>query len=85
MAHTLILTVSGPELDFDELEAALDKAKDWMRYAPGCWLVHTSRSADYWYQRIAESVAAEGTLVFICEANLNERSGKLSPTAWKWI
>jgi hypothetical protein len=85
MAHTLILTVSSSELEVDQLEAVLDKAKDWMRYAPGCWLIHTNHTAESWYGRIADVVAAKGTLVFICEANLEDRSGKLSPTAWKWM
>jgi len=85
MARTLILTISGPEIAFDEVEAKLDKAKDWLRYAPGSWLIHTNRSADIWYSRISDVVAAKGTLVLICEANLDERAGRLSPAAWKWM
>jgi len=85
MARTLILTISGPEIAFDEVEEKLNKAKDWLRYAPGCWLIHTSQSADAWYNRISDIVAAKGTLVLICETNLDERAGRLSPAAWKWM
>jgi hypothetical protein len=83
--HTLLLTIPNPDVNPEQVEAKLDKAKDWLRYAPGCWLIHTKKSADAWFERISETVDPKNTMVFICEVNLQERSGKLSPDAWKWM
>ena len=85
MARTLILTISNPDIDFDKVEAKLDKAKDWLRYAPGSWLIYTNQSAETWYSRISQVVGSKDPLVLVCEANLDERAGKLSPEAWKWM
>jgi hypothetical protein len=83
--HILLMTISKPEVNPEMVEAQLDRAKDWLRYAPGCWLIHTKQSADIWFERISETVELKGALVFICEANLQERSGTLSPDAWNWM
>ncbi len=85
MAHVLILTVSFPDVPFDNIEAKLDKALDWIRYAPGCWLIYTEHSAQTWYSKIFELPELTGALVFLCEANLEDRSGHMSPLAWDWI
>ena len=83
--HILLITVAAEQLDVDRIETKLNDAKDWLRYAPGCWLVYTRQTADTWYERLADVVSAKGTQVFICEVNLEERSGRLSPSAWSWI
>ena len=68
------------------IEEKLNKAKDWLRYAPNCWLIYTAKNAAYW-GNVLTSVDSlqKGTTFFICEVNLKDRSGWLHEGAWKWI
>ena len=85
MPRTLILTISNPDIDFEAVEEKLNRAKDWLRYAPGSWLIYTNQSAKTWYDRISEVLASKYPIVLVCEANLDDRAGRLSPDAWKWM
>jgi hypothetical protein len=85
MPHFLIMTIPRLDIDPAPLEARLDKAKDWIRFAPGCWLIYTKYSADAWFSQICDLPELEGTMAFLCEANLEDLSGQLDPFAWDWI
>lgn len=71
------------------IESVLDKAKDWFRYAPNCWIIYTSRDADWWSARLRKIPGMEAhTSFLVCEMSLNEkekRSGWLPRSAWDWI
>jgi len=68
------------------IEERLNKAKDWLRYAPNCWLIYTAKSPVHWANVLKSTdKIKEGTTFFICEVNLKERSGWLHEEAWKWI
>jgi hypothetical protein len=68
------------------IEERLNKAKDWFRYVPFCWLIYTSKNAVHWANvlRSVEGIK-ENTTFLICEVNLNNRDGWLQDTAWQWI
>jgi len=85
MAHILILTVSFPEIPLENIEAKLDNALDWIRYAPGCWLIYTEHSAHRWYGQLFELPELAGSLIFLAKVELADHSGRLSPEAWDWI
>ncbi len=75
--------------DRKAIEAVLDKARDWFRYAPSCWIIYTSRPADWWCDRLRKIPRMEGhTSFLLCEMPLGEkekRSGWLPQSAWEWI
>jgi hypothetical protein len=68
----------------DELEPIFDKALDWIRYAPNCWIVHTSATPQKWLARL-KPILAPSDHVLIVEINLANRSGWLPRSLWDWI
>ncbi len=86
MAHILIMTIpSRLGLNPEPVESKLDRAQDWIRFAPNCWLIHTEYSAHTWFWEMESIPELEGAMIFVCEANLEDISGRLSPFAWDWI
>jgi hypothetical protein len=70
------------------IEEVLNRAKDWLRYAPDCWLIYTTRDAKTWSTRLREIPGMEGhTSFLICEVSLfdSKASGWLAKSAWEWI
>ncbi|MGC2411464.1 MAG: hypothetical protein WA459_02060 [Stellaceae bacterium] len=67
-----------------QLKPIFKKALDWCRYAPNCWIVYTSSSAERWYERLRPFISDEDCL-FIVEINLDERQGWLSRSTWDWL
>lgn len=66
-----------------ELDDIFNKAKDWIRYAPNCWLVYTNSDPAKWYGRLKAHLSDEPFL--IVEVDLNNRQGYLPKEAWDWI
>jgi hypothetical protein len=68
------------------IEEHLNKAKDWLRYAPSCWLIYTSKNSVHWANVLRSiSEIKDNTTFLICEIDLSKRSGWLHDSAWKWI
>jgi hypothetical protein len=67
-----------------ELEPVFNKARDWVRYAPNCWILWTSLSAKTWYERVKSSLD-DGDNVLICQVMFDDRGGFLPKWIWKWI
>jgi len=76
-------------LDRKAIEKVLNKARDWIRYAPNCWLIYTGKDAKTWSQRLREIPGMEDSASFlICEVLVNQkdkRDGWLSDSVWQWI
>jgi hypothetical protein len=67
-----------------ELEPIFDLAFDWYRYAPTCWILWTSGTAEKWYERLKPKLGADDTF-FVCELNMQDRQGWLNQAAWDWL
>ncbi len=67
-----------------ELEPIFDKAFDWLRYTPTCWIVWTSRSPGQWYQRLKPHLGSDD-YVLVVRIDPEQRAGFLPAWAWKWI
>jgi len=70
--------------DMAELNETLNKANDWITIAPNCWLLWTSSEADKWYSRVKKHLS-DGDRVFICEVNIEDRSGWMPRKFWEFI
>jgi|ERR1035441_5556863 hypothetical protein len=69
-----------------EIEGILDKARDWLRYTPNCWLIYTALSPSIWHKRLKERlpwITAQSYL--IVAVDINERSGWLAEEVWDWM
>jgi hypothetical protein len=68
------------------IEEQLNRAGDWLRYLPNCWLIYTSRPAKVWYSRLSSIEGLKNSSnFFICEVDLHNRGGWLKKTVWEWI
>lgn len=69
----------------DEVETILNKAKDWFRYAPNCWLIYTGRDPKTWHERLKQIPWMPDQSYLICEVDISNKSGWLARSAWDWI
>jgi len=69
----------------EAVEGKLNRAADWLRYNPGCWMIYTSQPAKIWYERLSEIPGIKDGSLFICELNIGNRGGWLKPSVWDWI
>jgi hypothetical protein len=68
------------------IESLLNKAKDWYRYAPNCWIIYTGSNADTWSKRLRAIPGMENhSSFFICELNFSDRSGWMQQGFWDWV
>jgi len=72
------------EAKITELKPIFDKAIDWVRYSPNCWIIWTSSEPEKWYERLKPQLGS-GDHLFICAIDLSERQGWLPKTIWDWI
>jgi len=86
MKRFLHLAVSPVDETYRELvESKLNKATDWLRYLPNCWLVYTAQPASVWYKRLSEIETTNQRNLFVAELNLQNRAGWIKSSAWEWI
>jgi hypothetical protein len=72
--------------DRKAIEEVLNKAKNWYRYAPNCWVIYTSKDASIWSERLRAIPGMEDhAAFFICEINNANRSGWLTANFWDWF
>jgi len=87
--HLAVRRQDSEAPDNKAIEAVLDKAKDWYRYAPNCWLIYTGRDAAWWYQKLSEIPGMKSDTTFLIGEmpidQRNKRAGWLSTSTWKWI
>ncbi|MGY4469334.1 hypothetical protein ACVWWK_005043 [Bradyrhizobium sp. LB9.1b] len=75
----------GREPPTAQIKGVLNKAVDWVNYAPNCWMIYTSTtSAATWYARLRKVVDNDDS-IFVCELNLDNRQGWLPQNVWDWI
>lgn len=67
-----------------ELKPIFNMALDWFRYAPTCWVVWTSSSAERWYERLRPHISDEDTM-FIGKLDDSETQGWVSKSLWDWF
>lgn len=68
------------------LKEQFDKALDWIRYAPNCWIVWTSRNPAQWFQRLQGLVGPkDNVFIVVIDLRSGHRAGKLPDWAWEWI
>jgi len=67
-----------------KLTPTFNKAIDWIRYAPNCWIVWTSSSAATWYERLRPHLD-DNDAMFIARIDPDERQGWMSEGFWKWM
>lgn len=86
MAQFLHITFSfSGAAKVNELVPAFNKALDWARYAPNCWIVWTTSSAEEWYTRLKPNLT-DDDLMFISALDLHQPySGWLPQWVWDWL
>jgi len=67
-----------------ELKPIFDKAKDWYRYAPNCWIVWTTSEPQKWFERLKPHLGPNDNM-FICALDASVRGGWMPKSAWDWL
>lgn len=67
------------------VEEVLNKAADWVRYVPNCWLIYTGRDAEVWHQRLKNIPWITQQQYFICEIDIHNKAGWLPKAVWEWM
>ena len=67
-----------------ELEPIFDGAIDWLRYAPNCWIVWTSRNPIEWHAKLHPHLGPDDTMLIV-EINMANRYGWLGENLWAWM
>jgi hypothetical protein len=72
-----------------DVQGVLDKAKDWMQYAPNCWLIYTGREARFWYSKLQALPGMKDDASFLISeiplGDKSKRAGWLPESVWDWI
>jgi hypothetical protein len=68
----------------DELLPAFNKALDWVRYAPNCWIVWTTVDTERWYNRLKPLIGADDQMLII-GIDKDVRNGWLPKWVWEWL
>lgn len=86
MSKFMLITLNfeGRDAPTEQLKTALDKALDWVTYAPNCFIVYTSSDVDRWFQRLRK-VVHENDSILIMEVVLENRAGWLPKDVWAWM
>lgn len=81
----LLVTIGfAKKVKTKELEPVFDRAANWLRYTPNCWLLLTTKSPNTWAARLQPHLD-EKDHYFIVEINISERQGRLPKWMWEWI
>ena len=67
-----------------KIQEAFDKALDWVKYAPNCYILYTMKDEDIWYRRLREIVHEDDT-IFVVELKIENRNGWLPKSVWAWL
>ena len=67
-----------------KLKPVFDKASDWIRYAPNCWIVWTTGSAEKWYERLRPHIDDRDSMLIV-KLDTSEQQGWLSASVWEWF
>lgn len=85
MAHFLHIFIKPKEdLTRSDVEAVLNRAKDWFRYGPGIYIVYTKLDVAKWKERLIDLVKPGGSL-FVAKLEIQERKGFMTDRFWRWI
>lgn len=69
----------------EAIRKVLNKATDWVTYAPNCWMIYSKQPmAETWYTRLRKVVHEDDSL-FVCELDISNRQGWLPQNVWDWI
>jgi hypothetical protein len=75
-------------IEFESLLPEFNKAIDWIRYAPNCWIVLTSSEPDVWFRRL-KTVLHDNDNFYICSLDVANGvpvgSGFLPESLWDWF
>lgn len=74
--------------DYSKLYSTIKGFGDWFHALESTWFVRTDKSTKEMLNDIYPNLIQESPLcdmVFICELNIDNRSGWMSKTVWEWI
>ena len=68
-----------------ELIPVFNKALDWVRYAPNCWIVWTTSTTEQWHARLKPHLTDKDHMFIVALDLSQEYSGWLPQEVWDWL
>jgi hypothetical protein len=62
-----------------------DRASDWYRYAPNCWLVWTSGTVESWFNFLKPHINEQDYMLIVQIPFGSRFGGWLPKGAWAWF
>lgn len=85
MAHFLHVFVKPNHgVSRNDIETVLNKAKDWIRYGDGVYIVYTGMDSATWKRRLIGLAKPDGYL-FIAELDMKAAKGFMASSFWDWV
>ncbi len=81
---SLTFNFEGKDPPLPAIEESLNKARDWLKYAPNCWLLYTSNTEKIWADRM-RLIVGEKASIFVVEINIRSKFGYMPKFVWEWI
>jgi hypothetical protein len=72
----------------ENLEATFNKARDWVLYAPNCWIIYTKQSSAVWQKRIESTPGLPDDASFLIapiDLSIERVEGRAQEFVWEWI
>jgi hypothetical protein len=82
--HVAFSLTAKRSIPSDQIQGVLNWAKDWVRYAPNCYILYTHTDVDIWFDRL-QKILNENDTIFIVEINIENRQGWVPKSVWEWI
>jgi hypothetical protein len=68
----------------ERLKELFSKARDWVRYAPNCYILYTTTDIGEWATRIRKRVD-ERDSIYLVEFDPDVATGYLPERVWTWL
>jgi len=66
------------------LDSTFNIADDWVKYAPNCWILWTSRPSSDWFYFLKPLLGPDDQMLIV-GLDMAERNGWLPQWIWEWI
>jgi hypothetical protein len=77
-------TFEGKPVEHSTLVPHFNRASDWLRYAPNCWIIYTDEAPQTWRDRLNSAIGPKD-FVLVFELNWTNWSGYVTDFSKKWL
>jgi hypothetical protein len=81
----VLVTVNNGPPSSDRMKAVLGPTQDWLRFAPGAWLVYTSLGAAILRDRLRAEFTSQDPSILVMKLDAETWAAYASATIREWV